>query len=100
MRPRGLVIASMALHGLAYAFFIGVGFVYVDQVAPGDILGSALGLLTVVLFGFGFFLGTQFTGVVMDRFRADEKFRWRPIFLVPCALTLACAIAFAALFRG
>jgi len=100
MRPKGLVIGSMALHGLAYAFFINVGFVYVSQVAPAGILGSALGLLTVVLFGFGLFAGTQFTGAVMDRYKADAGFRWRPIFVVPCVLTLACAVALAALFRG
>lgn len=99
-RPRGLVIASQALHGIAYAFFIGVGYVYVEQVAPSNILGSAMGLYTVVLFGFGFFLGTQFTGVVMDRFSEEGKFRWRAIFLVPCALTLASALALVALFRG
>ncbi|KPK50838.1 MAG: hypothetical protein AMK72_01225 [Planctomycetes bacterium SM23_25] len=100
MRPRGLVVASQALHGLAYAFFIGVGFVYVNQAAPKDIVGSAQALYTVVLFGFGLFLGTQFTGVVMDRLQVNGRFRWRPIFLVPCLLTLACVVVLAALFRG
>lgn len=99
-KPRALVIASQAFHGLAYAFFIGVGFVYVNKVAPPDILNSAQGLYTVVLFGFGLFVGTQFTGVVMDKLKADGKFRWRPIFLVPCVLTLASAVVLAALFRG
>lgn len=99
-RPRALVIASQALHGLAYAFFINVGFVYVDKAATKDFSNSAQALYIVVLFGLGFFLGTQFTGVVMDRFTAEGKFRWRPIFLVPCALTLACAIVLAGLFRG
>ncbi|MBL7222272.1 MAG: MFS transporter [Candidatus Brocadiae bacterium] len=99
-RPRALVIASQALHGIAYAFFIGVGFIYVAQQAPPEILGSATGLYTVALFGFGLFLGTQFTGVVMDRYTQDGKFRWRPIFLVPCALTLASALVLAAFFRG
>jgi MFS family permease len=99
-RPRGLVIASQALHGVAYALFINVGFIYVAKVAPKEILGSATGLYTVVLFGFGLFLGTQFTGAVMDRFSEEGRFRWRPIYLVPCALTLASAVALAALFRG
>lgn len=100
-RPRLLVIASQALHGVAYTFFINVGFVYVNEVAPGNISNSAQGLYTVALFGFGFFLGTQFTGVVMDRFStADGKFQWRAIYLVPCGLILACAVALAALFRG
>jgi len=100
MRPRGLVIASMALHGLAYALFINVAFIYVNQAAPPDIRSSAQALLTVVLFGFGFFLGTQFTGVVMDRFKADDKFRWRPIFTVPCVFLLVAVLVLAALFRG
>ena len=100
VRPRGLVIASQAFHGLAYALFIGVGFVYVNQAAPKDIAGSSQALLTVVLYGFGLFFGTQFTGVVMDRFAADGKFRWRAIFLVPCLLTLVCVIILAAFFRG
>jgi hypothetical protein len=101
MRPRWLVILSQSLHGLAYAFFINAGFVFVNKVAPADILGSAQGLYTVTLFGFGFFLGTQLTGTVMDLFKtAEGRFRWRPIFLVPCALMLGCALALAAFFRG
>jgi len=103
-KPRLLVIASQALHGLAYAFFINVGFIYVDKLAPAKtspIASSAQSLYTVVIFGFGLFLGTQFTGVVMDRLKTPEgKFRWRTIYLVPCALAAACAIAIAALFRG
>jgi nucleoside transporter len=101
MRPRWLVILSQSLHGLAYAFFINVGFVYIEKVAPADIRGSAQGLYTVMLFGFGFFIGTQLTGAVMDRFKtAEGKFRWRPIFLVPCVLATGCALALAAFFRG
>ena len=103
-KPRLLVIASQALHGLAYTFFIIVGTVYVDKIAPAatsKIASSAQGLYTVVILGFGLFLGTQFTGVVMDRLKtAEGKFRWRAIYLVPCGLALACAIAMAVLFRG
>jgi len=95
------VILSQALHGLAYTFFIWVGFVYVNEVAPPDIRGSAQGLYTVVLFGFGCFLGTQFTGIVMDKLKTPQgSFRWRPLFLVPCGMTLICLIVMAAMFRG
>lgn len=101
MPRRVPVILSQGLHGLAYTFFIWVGFVYVNEVAPPDIRGSAQGLYTMVLFGFGFFLGTQFTGIVMDKFKTPEGgFLWRKIFLVPCAMTLVCLIALVALFRG
>ena len=50
--------------------------------------------------GFGLFLGTQFTGAIMDAFKTPEgKFRWRAIYLVPCALTLFCAVVFLLFFR-
>ena len=101
MGPRSLVIGSMALHGLAFAFFFDAAYIYIEQVAPKDIRGSAQGMYTAVTQGLGLFLGTQFTGVVMDHFRRDDgKFRWRPIFLVPCLLLGLCALAFAGLFKG
>ncbi|HOY59102.1 MAG TPA: MFS transporter [Verrucomicrobiota bacterium] len=102
LMPRRVpVILSQGLHGLAYTFFIWVGFVYVNEVAPPDIRGSAQDLYTVVLFGFGFFLGTQFTGVVMDKLKTPEgSFRWRQLFLVPCVTTLVCLLAMVAMFRG
>lgn len=99
-RPRFLVIGSMVLHGLAFAFFFDAAYIYIEQVAPKDIRGSAQGLYVAVTTGLGLFLGTQFTGVVMDHFRRDGRFRWRPIFLVPCFLLSICVIAFAVLFKG
>lgn len=96
-----LVIASMALHGIAYVLFIIVGLIFMDVKAPEGAKSSAQALITLVTMGFGLFLGTQFTGAIMDRFTTGEgKFRWRAIYLVPCALTLACAVVLAALFRG
>ncbi|MHC4157616.1 MAG: MFS transporter [Planctomycetota bacterium] len=99
-RPRWLVISSQALHGIAYVLFIIAGQIYVNSVAPADIRGSAQALLFVVTIGLGLFAGTQFTGVVMDHFKKEGRFQWRPIFIVPCVLTVACAIAFVLLFKG
>ena len=31
MRPRSLVIASMALHGLAFASFFDAAYIYIDK---------------------------------------------------------------------
>jgi len=99
-KPKKLVIGSMALHGIAYVLFMIGGQIYVNSVAPDDIRSSAQALLFVVTVGFGFFLGTQFTGIVMDRFSTEGKFNWRSIFLVPCALTGVCVLAFVLFFKG
>ena len=73
---------------------------YVDKAAPADIKASAQALITVATLGLGNFIGTQITGAVMDLFKKDERFHWRPIFLVPCVLTIACAAAFILFFNG
>ena len=99
-RPVWLVISSLMFHGLGYTFFFFIGQMYVDKVAPTDIRASAQALIAVVTLGFGNFIGTQITGVIMDMFKKEDKFQWRPIFLVPCVLTIVCAVAFILFFKG
>jgi nucleoside transporter len=98
-QPLGLVIGSLALHGIGYTFFFVVSQIYVDKVAPRDIRASAQALLTLVTLGLGNFLGTQFTGLILDWAKSGGKENWTAVFLVPCALTVACAIAFLIGFR-
>jgi nucleoside transporter len=97
----GPVVASLALHGLGYTFFFVVSQIYVDKVAPKDIRASAQSLLSFATLGIGNFLGTQFTGVIMGHFRdaATNAVNWTGVFLVPCALTVLCALAFLLFFR-
>ena len=98
MRP--LVVASLALHGLGYTFFFVVSQIYVDMVAPKDIRASAQSLLTLVTLGIGNWLGTQFTGWIMKIFNPTADVQaWTKVFLVPCALTVACALAFLLFFK-
>jgi len=35
----------------------------------------------------------------MKYYTVDGQYQWRPIFLVPCALTVLCAVAFLLVFR-
>ncbi|MGI6295544.1 MAG: MFS transporter [Armatimonadota bacterium] len=98
MKP--LVIASLTLHGLGYTLFFVASQVYVDMVAPKNIRASAQSLLALVTLGIGTWLGVQFTGFMMDYFKPGEALaNWTPFFLVPCALTVACAVAFLLFFR-
>ena len=100
LSQRNLIIASMALHGLAFAFFFDAAFIYVNRVAAPEIRGSAQALYTTVTLGLGLFAGTQLTGAVMDRYRTANGFRWQKIFLFPCILLTICMFAFLLLFKG
>jgi nucleoside transporter len=98
--PLGLVVASLALHGIGYTFFFVVSQIYVDKVAPTDIRASAQAMLTLFTLGIGNFLGTLFTQWILGQYAITDAagkiigHKWGTIFLVPCALTIACAIAF------
>jgi len=99
-KPRWLIILSQSLHGLAYVFFIIAGQILAETMAPEEIRGSVQALIFAATVGVGLFLGTQFAGVVMDKFRKEGRFQWRPVFLVPCVLTILCALAFVLFFKG
>lgn len=98
--PGWLVIASLALHGFCYVFFFVAAFIYVDKVAPPDIRASAQSLIAIVSLGLGRFLGSLFAGAIRDAFTVAGDTNWTYVFLVPVALTVACAVAFLLFFRG
>ena len=94
-----LVIASLSLHGFCYVFFFVVGFIYVDTVAPADIKASAQSLMALVVLGLGRYLGSMFAGLVRDRFTVNGVVQWQLVFLVPCVLTVICAVCFILAFK-
>jgi MFS family permease len=97
--PVWLVLASLSLHGFCYVFFFVAAFIYVDQVAPSDIRASAQSLIAMVTLGFGSFVGANFSGWVQTYFTRGEVTQWSQVFLVPVAITVACAVAFLLLFK-
>jgi MFS family permease len=98
-QPGWLVIASLALHGFCYVFFFVAAFIYVDKVAPPDIRASAQSLIAIVALGFGRFLGSLFAGWIQETFTVNGVTDWTSTFLVPCVLTIICALAFVLFFR-
>ena len=97
--PVWLVVGSLALHGVGYTFFFVVSQIYVDRVAPKDIRASAQALLTLMTLGLGSFLGAKFTGWIMGMLTKDGVPNWTWIFLIPCSITVACALAFLLFFK-
>jgi nucleoside transporter len=94
-----VVAASLLLHGFCYVFFFVVGFIYVDRIAPKDIRASAQALVAIVVLGAGRFLGSRFAGWIQEHFTSGGQTNWQYVFLVPCVLTIVCALAFLLFFR-
>jgi len=97
--PAWVVVASLALHGIGYTFFFVVSQIYVNRAATAGIRASAQALLTLVTLGLGNYLGTLFTGWIITMFTQEGVKDWRWIFLIPCFLTVACAVAFLIFFK-
>ena len=98
--PTWLVLASLALHGFCYVFFFTAAFIYMDQIAPKDIRHSAQSLITLILLGFGNYLGALFSGLVQSIFTsAYQGTNWTGVFLVPFFLTMLCAVGFLIFFK-
>ncbi len=102
-KPRWLIVCSQAFHGLAYVLFVIVGQIFADMFADSidksEIKASVQSLLFAVTTGVGLFLGTQFAGFIMDKFRKEEKFQWRQIFMVPGVIAFVSILVLIVLFK-
>ncbi len=97
--PWWLVVASLTLHGFCYVFFFVAAFIYVDTIAPTDIRASAQSLIAIATLGVGSFVGSNFAGYIQNRFTHDGVTDWPTVFLVPCAITILCAVAYLLFFK-
>ncbi|MEN6450851.1 MAG: MFS transporter [Thermoguttaceae bacterium] len=98
-KGRLAVTLVQGFHGFAYVFFIIAGQKFVSSVAPQEIQGSALSLLSIAVNGIGLFLGTQLAGFTMQKNSVAGKFQWAKIWSVPLVITLAGALVFAVAFK-
>jgi predicted MFS family arabinose efflux permease len=98
-KPLWLIIASLGLHGLGFAFYFVVAFMYIDRVVAKDIRGSAQGLITFATYGLGMFVGSLFCGWVQDFYTLNGVVNWRGVFMVPTVITAACAVVQLIWFR-
>lgn len=98
-QPTWLVIAAQSLHGICYAFFFVAGMIAVERLCQKDIRASAQALMLFATNGVGMLIGNLISGRLYDVFvKAGVPQAWPKFFLVPIAVTLVGALAFALLF--
>ncbi len=86
--PWPLVLGAVSLHGVGFAFFFTVIFMFADTVAPGDIKSSVQSFLASVTIGCGMLVGSLLAGPIS--WACGNH--WSRMFLVPAALCGICLV--------
>lgn len=95
---------GIILHGVCYDFFYVTAQIYVDKKAPADLRASLQGLLTFITYGVGWLIGTNLSGLELQRSQIMENgivvgHDWQSVMLVPAAIALVIAILFIIFFK-
>jgi len=96
-----MIVLSCIIYGMAFDFFNISGSLFVETQSAPEIRASAQGLFMMMTNGFGAFLGSRISGIVIDKFFVLESgaFDWKGIWFAFAAYSLVVAILFAILFR-
>jgi nucleoside transporter len=93
-----MLFAGILLHGVCFDFFFVTGQIYTDSKADVKIQSSAQGLITMVTYGVGMWIGTLLSGYVKDYYTTDKIVAWKNVWLVPAGIAVAVLIFFILLF--
>ena len=94
-----LLYAGIILHGVCYDFFFVTGYMYTEKKAGAAIKNAAQGLFTFATYGVGMFIGTWFSGFVVDNYVTTTGHNWTKIWFVPAYIALGVLIYFILFFR-
>lgn len=94
-----MLYAGIILHGVCYDFFFVTGYMYTEKKAGEKIKNSAQGLFTFATYGVGMFIGTWFSGRIVDHYQAGEGHNWQSIWFVPAYIAAGVLVYFILFFR-
>lgn len=96
-----MIILSCIVYGMAFDFFNISGSLFVDTQVPPQIRASAQGIFMMMTNGFGAWLGSKISGIVIAKYftNADKTMDWYGIWMSFAGYALAVAILFLILFR-
>src|SRR5579872_1386142 len=88
-----MLYAGIILHGVCYDFFFVTGYMYTEKKAGEKIKNAAQQLFTFATYGLGMFIGTWFSGYVVDRYAfTPTAHNWQGIWLVPAYIAAAVLV--------
>ena len=96
-----MIILGCVIYGVAFDFFHISGSLYVETQVEPSMRASGQGLFFMMSNGFGAFLGSAISGIVIDKyFMIDGKFDWQGIWLSFAGFAAVTAILFIILFKS
>jgi len=96
-----MIVLSCIVYGMAFDFFNISGSLFVDTQVNPEIRASAQGIYMMMTNGFGAYLGSKISGIVIDRYftNADRSMDWQGIWIAFAGYALVVAILFAIFFK-
>lgn len=96
-----MIILSCIVYGMAFDFFNISGSLFVDTQVSPSIRASAQGIFMMMSNGFGAWLGSTISGMVIQQYftNSDQSMNWREIWLSFAGYSLVVAVLFALFFR-
>ena len=94
-----MLYAGIILHGICYDFFFVTGYMYTEKKAGEKIKNAAQGLFTFATYGVGMFIGTWFSGYIVDQNKTGETHNWQNIWYVPAYIAFGVLIYFILFFK-
>lgn len=100
-----MLYAGIILHGVCYDFFFVTGYMYTEKKAGEKIKNAAQGLFTFATYGVGMFIGTWYSGFVVENNKVIDQslntvtHNWQNIWITPAAIAGAVLIAFILFFK-
>ena len=94
-----MLYAGIILHGICYDFFFVTGYMYTEKKAGEKIKSSAQGLFTFATYGVGMFIGTWFSGFIVDKYKIGAGHDWTKIWFVPAYIAIGVLIYFILFFK-
>ncbi len=95
-----MIVASCIIYGMAFDFFNISGSLFVETQSDPTIRASSQGLFMMMTNGFGAFLGSRISGIVIDMFfKHNDNFDWKGIWLSFAGYSVIVAVLFAVFFK-
>ncbi len=99
-----MILFGIILHGICYDFFFVTGQIYVDKKSSPEIRGQAQGILVLVTYGMGMFIGAQLSGWLYNYYKAGNEVmsadQWQAFWWVPAIFAGVIMLMFAVFFRN